>query len=376
MNDVLSKLIKYNSILHIDNLFTWMMRNLGWAIVKLLCDLLNAVQGLIDGVLKLNTFFENPDLQSFIDEFRPILYLILAISIIFLGYQLMLNRKQKFFNLFNNIVLAICIIVFLPIFMIELNKIVLLAVNSTGSVSNGPIANKIVKDNIEDLLLYDSVNFDTTKLTDKNNIPVDYIMNIDITENIDTSFNKLNNSDLFKKKLTVDKDGNQIAVDLSKGFLGVGDENYYRFSVNFFTIIITLIVLSATYILSSIKIARIIFELAFYKFFAAIAAFADLSGGQKVKEIVKTIVNSFLVIFMISVVFKMYMIFTTWAVNNSSGLIYLILIIAGSFVVIDGPNIIERILGIDAGLRSSYKTVMGIYMGGKTAASMFGIGRK
>jgi len=376
LNDVLSKLIKYNSILHIDNLFTWMMRNLGWAIVKLLCDLLNAVQGLIDGVLKLNTFFENPDLQSFIDEFRPILYLILAISIIFLGYQLMLNRKQKFFNLFNNIVLAICIIVFLPIFMIELNKIVLLAVNSTGSVSNGPIANKIVKDNIEDLLLYDSVNFDTTKLTDKNNIPVDYIMNIDITENIDTSFNKLNNSDLFKKKLTVDKDGNQIAVDLSKGFLGVGDENYYRFSVNFFTIIITLIVLSATYILSSIKIARIIFELAFYKFFAAIAAFADLSGGQKVKEIVKTIVNSFLVIFMISVVFKMYMIFTTWAVNNSSGLIYLILIIAGSFVVIDGPNIIERILGIDAGLRSSYKTVMGIYMGGKTAASMFGIGRK
>ncbi len=375
MDNVLNKLQEYNDILHIDNLFTWMMRNLGWTIIKLLCSLLNAVQGLIDSVLQLNNFFENPELNSFIDKFKPILYFILAISIIFLGYQMMLNKKERFFNLFNNIVIAICVIVFLPVFMVELNNLVMVAVNATGTVdatgtvNDGMLANKIVKDNIIDLLLYDSVGFDLTKIDDSNNIPESYIMNIDITEDIDANSNSLKDPEMFKKKITVDKDGNQIAVDLSRGFLGVGDEQYYRYTVNFFTIMVTLLVLSATYIFSSVKIARIIFELAFYKFFAAIAAFADLSGGQKIREIIKTIINSFLVIFFISVVFKIYMIFTTWAVNNSTGMLYLVLIVAGSFVVIDGPNIVERILGIDAGIRSGYKTVMGLYVGGKAAAS-------
>ncbi len=380
MNDILDKLLKYDNILHIDNLFTWMMRNLGWEIVKLLCLLLNSVQGLVDKVLKLNNFFQNKELQAFIDSFRPVLYLILAISLIFLGYQIMLNKKERFFNLFNNFIIAICVIIFLPMFMIEFNGLIMSAVGATGTIDNNMLATKIVKDNIADLLLYDSVNFDVSKLDVSNNIPEENILNIDVVEGMGSNFSDLRNEELFKKKVTVDKDGQKILVDLSKGFLGVGNEQYFRYSINFFTIIVTLLVLSATFIFSSIKIARIIFELAFFKFFAAIAAFADLSGGEKLKEIVKTIVNSFLVIFFISVVFKMYMIFTTWASNNSDGMLYLIFIIAGSFVVIDGPNIVERILGIDAGIRSGYKTAIGVYAGGKIAASslssIFGIGKK
>ncbi|MGU9410884.1 pLS20_p028 family conjugation system transmembrane protein, partial [Clostridium perfringens] len=53
---------------------------------------------------------------------------------------------------------------------------------------------------------------------------------------------------------------------------------------------------------------------------------------------------------------------------------------AGSWAVIDGPNIIERIFGIDAGIKSSWGAVVagieGARMAGKGAKSVAGAGKK
>src|SRR5699024_8463102 len=55
----------------------------------------------------------------------------------------------------------------------------------------------------------------------------------------------------------------------------------------------------------------------------------------------------------------------------------IILLIAGAWALIDAPDIVQRTMGIDAGLRSGWQAMMGAYAGTKMAgagASMVGKG--
>ena len=47
-----------------------------------------------------------------------------------------------------------------------------------------------------------------------------------------------------------------------------------------------------------------------------------------------------------------------------------ICIIPVAMAVIDGPNLIERLFGIDAGIKSGFHTAMGLMHAGKTALGM------
>ncbi|MDT7957129.1 hypothetical protein REO38_16235, partial [Clostridium perfringens] len=77
------------------------------------------------------------------------------------------------------------------------------------------------------------------------------------------------------------------------------------------------------------------------------------------------------------VLLKLYVVFTGWlsspdvAIQNP--MVKLLALGAGSWAVIDGPNIIERIFGIDAGIKSSWGAVVagieGARMAGKGAKS-------
>lgn len=346
MEDTLIRLMEYSELLHVDNIFSWMFRHLGWYIIKFLGLLLNSCQNLVDDVIGLNAFFYTQEIEDFISSFKPILYLVLVLSITFLGYRMIMNQKDKFSSIVNNFLIALCVVTLLPNFMMKLNKLTMSAVEATGTVSDNKIlANKIIKDNVNDLLLLDAVDFDFNKLQSKNNIPEKDILRIEINEVI-TDTNNLKNKELFRKKIAITEEGQTEATDLSKGFLGVGDEHYYRYSINFFTIMITLLILSATFITTSLKIAMIIFKLPFYEFFAFVASFSDLSTGQRMKKAITIILSLFLTFFLTMVIFKFYIMSTSWISNNTKGILYLIMMIASSLVVIiESPRMIQSVLG-------------------------------
>ena len=65
----------------------------------------------------------------------------------------------------------------------------------------------------------------------------------------------------------------------------------------------------------------------------------------------------------------MYLMFSSWASENSKGITQTILLIGASIAVIDGPNLIERIFGIDSGVKSGWSIVSAGYMGMKGAIS-------
>src|SRR5699024_740600 len=106
------------------------------------------------------------------------------------------------------------------------------------------------------------------------------------------------------------------------------------------------------------------------------------------------ILASFLIIMLTAILLKLYVLFNAWlstvvtstdiGIGFTSGtLAKLIFQISVSFAVIDAPNLVERILGIDAGLKSGFNTMMGAYAGaksmlgaGKSAVKMAGAGMK
>ncbi|HAE0521282.1 TPA_asm: hypothetical protein G2720_26155 [Salmonella enterica subsp. enterica serovar Enteritidis str. P125109] len=116
------------------------------------------------------------------------------------------------------------------------------------------------------------------------------------------------------------------------------------------------------------KLARLSFELAFNYVLAILVAPADLHSGQKSKKVIQSILNTFLVIILIFVSIKLYTIGTAYLADTLDGLAYLIALIAFSAALIDGPNMVERLFGIDAGLKRGWGVALGAYAVGKGTA--------
>src|SRR5699024_7133437 len=104
-----------------------------------------------------------------------------------------------------------------------------------------------------------------------------------------------------------------------------------------------------------------------------IIASIEVHYGQKTKKILTSIFNTFFSIILIFLSMNIYIIGTGWLADELSGIAYLITLIAFSVAVIDGPNIVEKLFGIDAGLKSGLGMMMGAYGGAKmaTGASKF-----
>ncbi|WP_283706977.1 pLS20_p028 family conjugation system transmembrane protein, partial [Clostridium perfringens] len=278
--------------------------------------------------------------------------------------------------------ISITIIVGLPFLMTELNKATKLIVdNNIGTYESS--AKEIVKGNLSDLYYLDSVGY---KLSDKkNNISLDNIMNIDINEKLNLqNINSNIAKDSLDKKLTEDNNGNLTTQKLDKSFFSFLDEDYYRYNLNFMVVIGSLLVSIIAMVCSCLKIGRILIELAFNKILATVLAFSDIGTGKKLKMVVENILSMFAILISTSVLLKLYVVFTGWlnspdvAIENQ--VVKLLVLGAGSWAVIDGPNIIERIFGIDAGIKSSWGAVVagieGAKMLGKGTRSMFSAGNK
>ena len=143
---------------------------------------------------------------------------------------------------------------------------------------------------------------------------------------------------------------------------------YYRYNIDFISVIISLGAIGVAFVCIMLKVIRLLFELAFNKFFITLLAFADISDGKRLKEMVKHIIYIFIVIFITAVLTNMYMLYNSWITRSlvanglgNNGILKILFIVGGAIAVIDGPNLVERILGIDAGLKSSWGTLMAGY---------------
>nr|WP_147367738.1 hypothetical protein [Exiguobacterium sp. RIT452] len=234
------------------------------------------------------------------------------------------------------------------------------------------ISETILKENLNDLVAYDKNDFDNYTENDvKNNVPTKLIKGLQINEVFDS--NKLDVSTTGSKlsKSFILWDGSEEVIGkLDQSGLDWNNQYYYRYHPNWLTILVTLGVMGFTLFSIAYKLARLSFELAFNYVLAILIAPADLHSGQKTKKVIQSILNTFLVIILIFVSIKLYTIGTAYLADTLDGLAYLIALIAFSAALIDGPNMVERLFGIDAGLKRGWGVALGAYAVGKGTAKV------
>ena len=359
--DTLYTLIE-NGVLELGNIFESCIRWLGWGLITLLAQLVNGIESVANKVYTLNGFFNSTEVNQLIDRYKPIVWTILAISIGILGFKIIFNRQHNRNELPSNILFSILVVVLLSTFMTKMNDITKFAIG-TLNTKNQSITDTLVKESLYDIYYLDGNDFNLEG--ERNNISADSIYNIDINEAVDSS--EVKDSDLFKKKIVFEKNGDKKLVKLESGLFSI-DEIYYRYNIDFIPVIISLGAIGIAFVCIMLKVIRLLFELAFNKFFVTLLAFADVSDGKKLKEMVKHIISIFIVIFITAVLTNMYMLYNSWITKSlvanglgDNGILKILLIVGGAIAVIDGPNLVERILGIDAGLKSSWGTLMAGY---------------
>lgn len=374
---VIQKLTEFERLFNLSNLVNDALRTVGWIFVRGLSLLIDSLESLTDDILMIKTFFNNPQVVEFVQTIQPFLYVLLAGSFVFTGYLIIFQKKFDREGLLINIFISLMILGLLSPTMKQLNEFTDQAVNQVKSSSvygseKETISETILKENLNDLVAYDKNGFENyTENVVKNNVPTKLIKGLQINEVFDS--NKLDISTTGSKlsKSFILWDGSEeVLGELDQSGLDWNNQYYYRYHPNWLTILVTLGVMGFTLFSISYKLARLSFELVFNYVLAILVAPADLHSGQKTKKVIQSILNTFLVIILIFVSIKLYTIGTAYLADTLDGLAYLIALIAFSAALIDGPNMVERLFGIDAGLKRGWGVALGAYAVGKGTAKV------
>ncbi|MGD6864461.1 pLS20_p028 family conjugation system transmembrane protein, partial [Bacillus thuringiensis] len=362
-------LTQYQDILDINGIASNIFRWLGQKLLFVLLYINEVVEKVVMQVITGNDFFQYSGINDLRNGMSMVIWALLTVTIIAVGYQLMFNKIEKRTNVILNGLLSILFLVGGPILMDNLNKIASAGVKDLHA-SPGSIGVSIVKSNLADLNFYAKENFQLPKPNEKriNGVSEENIKYIDFNETVNMKDARDEGEDALNSRLVLSYDNKLKTEDLDNGWFDVFKEAYYRWSINWGSVLISLIVTAFALLISIVKVGRIIYELAFHNIFGALVAATDISSGQRLKKIINEIFSCYAVIFCMALLLKIYSLYIGWLATKDFGFMgwgNALLLLAGSWAVIDGPNIVERILGIDAGLQSGWKTMMGGMMAAK-----------
>lgn len=374
------------SNLFFSDIFVW----LGWALVSGLKMLADAAEKLIDAVYKLLDFTSYAGMDKFFStsDFRLLLAVLFAGALIVFGMTLIFQRDKEKPKVLQNLLIAIMVITALPSLMTMLNGLTIQAKDIIMG-DYGSTADRIIADNVIDLVYLDSQGFNNYVVEDGrvsspsgkavNGFSGDSAKNvqfINVQEKItDERKNDLNSPEYFFNVLKTNSDGTLAVQELKADkIFGLDFTNwYYRYNVDYLVIYISLIATAIALFFVAFKVSKLIFDLAVHGFLAVIFSASDLTNGQRTKKVLQSICSIYVVLILAVVMIKFFYLGQAYiSANISNGLIKAIVLIFFAFAVIDGPNIIESVLGIDVGLKSGFQTMATMFMASRMVTSAAG----
>ncbi|ASL62463.1 pLS20_p028 family conjugation system transmembrane protein [Bacillus cereus] len=376
--EILKVLESFSDYLQVGDIVNYVLRWLGWFLIVGLSLVVDALEGVTDAILGIKGFFNSPEIQNFVDMLYPLFVVLLAISFLYIGYMFIMNKQMNRSQIIINIFITLSVLCLLSTGMTKVDKFTDDAIAVVKSEQKGSLSDEIIKKNITDVAVIDQNGWKKKEdMNPKNHIPEKNIRQIDITEKIDSDFEfakdkKLSDDGqkLLKNKRVMDGMGVASLAELKDGWFDFFPEKYYRWHWNFWNIFFTLLITGLTLLLVSIKLARLFYELAFNYLLANILAPADVANGQKLKAVLSNILNIFIATIMIFLSLKLYLIGTAFLHDKLNGVPYLIALAAFSMAVLDGPSVVERLFGIDIGLKSSWGMLVGGFALGKGIGSL------
>lgn len=381
--DVSQVLQDLSDLLVTDNVFKDLLRELGWGIVMFLKKLVDIIDTVVHNTYKIINFVSSSIVENNIGVLSGIMVAILAISIAILGYKVIFKRDNKS-NAFTGALLVIVVVMALPIIFSQGVKIVS---SLTGSVSiststdQGLLSDRVIKANLHDLMKY--ADYEGFKLpsnvTTYNDIPPSILKHIDMSEVLDDSKIPKKNQGIVNRELDFDKEGKITDKKFNKTMLS-GRDGYYRYYVNWFSIIANFIIVGITLLLMGVKTVKIVFNLALDRIVGTILIFTDIEEGKRAKELLTHIIATFAVLMVSVFSMNLYAEFTGWIQNQQLGsgwvgvITNLVILLGTSIALLEGPSIIQKLLGtqVDSGLARTSVGIAGI---GKIGKGIAGIGK-
>lgn len=364
-----------SAILANHNMIGDALRWIGFGLTKLVCRVSEACETLYDKTFGLIDLTNYPDVNAILEQLKPVLVAITCLCVAGLGVTYMV--KQEKVNLIRNILIGILAVSCSGYLFSTANS--LAASFKDGILDGGSQTSQsydLLENNIIDLVHIEK-NGDIDALNYKAGDGILYgagiqsaddMSRININETLDwyTAANgkKLygwsqNFNNKIKFHLISTADGSELKKnDDGITRANIGNEFYYRYSFDFFSCLLQLGALILMYGALAYKNVRMAYELVVSRILAFMYA-ADVSNGERLKALLLFIRDTYITLCVSVLCIKLYVIFTGAITSlGITGLGKGIVSVFVAYAVIDGPNLVERLLGMDAGLKSSVGRTM------------------
>lgn len=371
-------LTRYGSYFEGQNLILTGLRELFYLVLSFLYSFIKGCGDLLSKAYNVLTF----DTQSRVNEIfggalsTEFLTAVVLIVVVCIGIAFILNSNSiKGSKIIQNIMFGLLVVFILPTFINSVNGII--ASSDMGNISTSSV-NKIFSANIVDLKYCfggDTVIDPTGEVHngfpddyDYSLLPMDELIKGSETPGIDEVFTKT----LLNRGSVDEELGECSSGEIFGNFISFLSSYYYRYKVDMFPIFLSEIATILVMVFTFFKVVRLCYELIVNHFFAYIFAITDIASGAKLREALKSILSTYVVLIYCSVAISLFNTFQAWIFDSSifNNFEASICIIPVAMAVIDGPNLIGRLFGIDAGIKSGFHTAMGLMHAGKTALGM------
>lgn len=357
------------------------LRYLSWLLIQIIRAITDFCVTLYEHSLGFMTLISE-NINTYVPHAQELFTAILAVSLLAMGIIFIIHPQKK-----PDILLSLFLmVVSLALQTVILNPMIAPTQSAVSELAmSNSVANSIVNSHIHDLLYIDqylpnglsdladgSIDIDdlTLNLTDSQ------IDNLDVNEVINYENSRLSDGakgkdGILGKRLEIyyNDDGTEepSLTDVYNGFGWNSEDSedffnefYYRYKIDSFEIILALIAILIVYLMMAYKVIRIVIEIIVGNILTIFYS-ANFNSSQKVIQILKEILNCFIVLMLSAVLIRVFTAAETLLNNmDLSGIEYGFLLIFIALAIVDGPNMIQRIVGVDAGISSEMAKIFAI----------------
>lgn len=361
------------------------IRWVSWGLIKFLCTIADIAASLYDKTFGMIDITQYPQLESLVSSFKPVLVGIMILCLIGLGISYMVMQQKK--NLVRNILISGLVLTSTIYMFSAANDLVSGFKGAVLDKNKGSAAYEIVNNNLIDLVGVDkSGSISNLNYKDGRGIihnagikDKDSLSNINYRETLnwsdsDKGQNLYGWSETFNNYLrykVVNTYGKYEGVEVYDGVVGgIGNNFYYRYSFDFWTATLEIFAMVLVYVALSYKNVRISYELIISRLLAFFFS-SDVGSGERLKAVLFFIRDTYIALCISIMSIKIFLILTEAITSfGITGIAKGLVAVFIAYAVIDGPNISERILGIDAGLSSSVGRTMAVFGLAKAGARL------
>lgn len=360
---ILENLQKLEPFLELNSFIKDSIRFILWAILRLLISIADGISGVYSEIFKVFDILKTDEVKNVVTTLTPVAWSVCTLALLYFAIKLMLSPETKIAKGFKNLLYGTLVVA-------VSSTAILLLVDGSTNIANTINGNEeaeavysIVSKNVYDFYRVDQEGTGE-KSTATATITKENINYFNISETVDRK--KLKNyKAVLEKKIHLQEDGEISVVDLSKVLWFKETEAYYRYRYDWLAIVVGLIVIICVYLMTTIKTAKLLFEIIYNYTLINVFALSDIENGERLKKFVKNILNILLTIVLTA--FMIYLFGIVFPLINNleiSGFAKMITQIGFALAVIDGPVIIQELTGYDAGLKSTTLGAFGMLQAG------------